>query len=109
MEPHKIGEFEELVLLTVGILHSNAYGISIKDEIEERLDRQVSVGALQITLRRLEKKGLLKSSLGESSEARRGRPKLYFTITPYGKRAIEYTRQTRNELWNALPELVLNL
>ena len=109
MEPHKIGEFEELVLLTVGILHGNAYGISIKDEIEERLDRQVSVGALQITLRRLEKIGLLKSIVGESSEARRRRPKLYFTITPYGKRAIEYTRQTRNELWNALPELVLNL
>ena len=81
----------------------------IKDEIEERLHRQVSVGALQITLRRLEKKGLLKSNQGESSKARRGRPKLYFTITPYGKRAIEYTRQTRNKLWEALPQFVLNL
>lgn len=109
MEHYKIGEFEELVLLTVGILHGNAYGVTIKDEIEERLHRQVSVGALQITLRRLEKKGFLKSSQGESSEARRGRPKLYFIITPYGKRAIEYTRQTRNALWNALPQFVLNL
>ena len=109
MEHFKIGEFEELVLLTVGILHGNAYGITIKDEIEERLDRQVSVGALQITLRRLEKKGFLKSSKGESSVSRRGRPKLYSTLTSLGKRAIEYTRQTRNELWNALPQFILNL
>ncbi len=109
MEHLKIGEFEELVLLTVGILHGNAYGITIKDEIEERLSRQVSVGALQITLRRLEKKGFLTSDHGESSKPRRGRPKLFFTITPYGKQAIEYSRQTRNELWDALPQFVLNL
>ncbi len=109
MEQYKIGEFEELVLLTVGVLHGRAYGVSIKDEIEQRLGRQVSVGALQITLRRLEKKGMLKSFHGESSQPRRGRPKLFFTITPYGKRAIEYTHQTRNELWNALPQFVLNL
>lgn len=109
MEQYKIGEFEELVLLTVGVQHGNAYGITIKDEIEKRLDRAVSVGALQITLRRLEKKGMLKSSHGDSSDSRRGRPKLYFTITPYGKRAIEYTRQTREALWNALPQFVLNL
>ena len=109
MEYIKIGEFEEMVLLTVGILHGNAYGITIKDEMENRLNRKVSVGALQITLRRLEKKGLLNSSRGETSESRRGRPKLFFTITSYGKRAVEYTRQTRNELWNALPQFVLNL
>ena len=109
MEHYKLGEFEELVLLTVGILHGNAYGVTIKDEIEERLHRQVSVGALQITLRRLENKGFLKSSHGETSAARRGRPKLYFTITPHGKKAIEYSRQTRNALWDALPHFVLNL
>lgn len=109
MTQFKIGEFEELVLLTVGILHGNAYGISIKDDIEQRLDRQVSVGALQITLRRLEKKGFVKSEKGETSQSRRGRPKLYFILTPYGKRAIEYTRKTRDQLWNALPQFVLNL
>lgn len=109
MEYIKIGEFEEIVLLTVGILHGNAYGISIKDEIEERLHREVSVGALQITLRRLEKKGLLISSQGETTEPRRGRPKLYFTLTSFGKRVIENTRQTRNDLWDALPQFILNL
>ncbi|MDN5211863.1 helix-turn-helix transcriptional regulator [Fulvivirgaceae bacterium BMA12] len=109
MKKYRIGEFEEIVLLTVGILHGNAYGVTIKDEIENRLSREVSVGALQITLRRLEKKGFLSSTHGESSQSRGGRPKLYFTITAYGKKAIEYTRQTRNELWDSLPQLILKL
>lgn len=109
MRKFQIGEFEEVVLLTVGILHGNAYGVTIRKEIEERLGRTVSVGALQITLRRMEDKGYLKSFHGEKTEKRGGRPKLYFNITPYGKKAIEYTRETRNTLWDALPNLVLNL
>ena len=109
MKKIQIGEFEEIVLLTVGILHGNAYGVTIKDEIENRINREVSVGALQITLRRLEKKGYLDSKHGETTKARGGRPKLYFNITAFGKNAIEYTKQTRNELWEALPQFVLNL
>ncbi|MEM9328519.1 MAG: helix-turn-helix transcriptional regulator, partial [Bacteroidota bacterium] len=64
MKKYQIGEFEEVVLLTVGILHGQAYGVTIKDEIENRLKREVSVGALQTTLRRLEKKGFLSSKHG---------------------------------------------
>ena len=109
MKKYQIGEFEEVVLLTVGILHGNAYGVTIKDEIEVRLKREVSVGALQTTLRRLEKKGFLSAKHGDSSEPRGGRPKLFFEITAYGKKAIEYTRETRNELWKALPQMVLKL
>src|SRR5687767_5122406 len=101
MKKIQLGEFEEIVLLAVGILHGNAYGVTIKDVIEERLDREVSIGSLQITLRRLEAKGFLKSRQGESSENRRGRPKLYFEITAYGKRAIESTKESRDELWRA--------
>ena len=109
MKRIQLGEFEEVVLLTVGVLHGNAYGVTIKDEIEQRLGRGVTVGALQITLRRLESKGYLKSKLGESTESRRGRPKLLFEITAYGKKALEYTKGSRDELWNALPKLVLKL
>lgn len=109
MKRIQLGEFEEVVLLTVGVLHGNAYGVTIKDEIEQRLGRVVTIGALQITLRRLESKGYLKSKLGESTQSRRGRPKLLFEITAYGKKALEYTKGSREELWNALPELVLKL
>ena len=109
MKKIQLGEFEEVVLLTVGVLHGNAYGVTIKDEIEQRLSRNVSIGALQITLRRLESKGFLKSKFGESNESRRGRPKLFFEITAYGKKALEYTKESRDELWNALPKMVLKL
>ncbi|HYC86245.1 MAG TPA: helix-turn-helix transcriptional regulator [Chryseosolibacter sp.] len=109
MQKYQLGEFEEIVLLTVGILHGNAYGVTIKDEIEDRLGREVSVGALQVTLRRLEKKGYLKSKHGETEKKRGGRPKLYFTITAYGKKALAYVRETRNELWDSLPQTVLKL
>ncbi len=104
-----LGEFEEIVLLTVGVLHGNAYGVTIKDEIEQRLDRDVTIGALQVTLRRLESKGFLKSTLGDSTESRRGRPKLFFEITASGKKALDYCKESRDELWKALPKLVLNL
>ena len=109
MKKHQLGEFEEVVLLTVGILHGNAYGVTIRQDIEERLNRGVSIGALQTTLRRLEKKGLLDSTHGEATAIRGGRPKLYYNITAEGKRAIAHARETRNALWSALPQYVIDL
>ncbi|HZY82700.1 MAG TPA: PadR family transcriptional regulator [Cyclobacteriaceae bacterium] len=106
MKKYQLGEFEEVVMLTVGILHEDAYGVSIKKEIETRLSRKVSVGALQTALKRLEDKGYLKSRDGETTQERAGRPKRYYSITAYGKKAMEYTRTTRNELWNAIPKVV---
>jgi PadR family transcriptional regulator PadR len=109
MRKYQLGEFEELVMLTVGVLHDNAYGVSIKDEIEKRLSRQVSVGALQSALSRLEEKGFLKSREGDAAQERAGRPKRYFTLTAYGKKALAYTRTTRNALWDDIPKVALNL
>ncbi len=109
MKQFQLGEFEEVVLLTVGILHGNAYGVTIRDEIETRLSRKVSVGALQTTLRRLEKKGFLESNHGDSSQSRGGRPKLFFTLTAEGKKALDYVKESRNQLWGALPEAIINL
>lgn len=109
MKKYQLGEFEEVVMLTVGVLYDEAYGVSIKKEIETRLSRKVSVGALQSALKRLENKGYLQSREGESTQERAGRPKRYFTITAHGKNALEYTRSTRNELWDAIPKVALGL
>lgn len=108
MKKYQLGEFEEIVLLTVGVLYKEAYGVSIKNEIETRLSRNVSVGALQTALRRLEGKGYLKSYEGEATEERAGRPKKYFEITAYGKKALEYSKETRDELWGAIPKVAWN-
>jgi len=109
MGKFQLGEFEEIVLLTVGVLYGEAYGVSIKLSIEEKLKRNVSVGALQSALKRLEEKGYVSSKEGESSSARGGRPKLYFTLTKAGRDAIEYARQIRNELYNEIPRIALDL
>mgnify|MGYP001793525932 CR=1 FL=1 len=109
MKKYQLGEFEEIVMLTIGVLFKEAYGVSIKNEIKTRLSRDVSVGALQSALKRLEGKGYLKARDGEGTQERAGRPKRYYEITSLGKRAIEYSKNTRNELWNAIPDVVLNL
>lgn len=109
MKKFQLGEFEEVVMLTVAILYDEAYGVSIKKEIEERLSRNVSVGALQTALNRLEGKGYLKSREGGTTPDRAGRPKRYFSITALGKQAMEYTRDTRQQLWKAIPNVVLKL
>ncbi len=108
MKNYRLGEFEEIVLLIVGILNDNAYGVTIIREIKKQLDRDVSVGALQATLRRLEKKGFLNSRHGESEASRGGRPKLFFTITADGQKAVTYTKESRVKLWSLMPEMNLN-
>jgi DNA-binding PadR family transcriptional regulator len=107
MKKYQLGEFEEIVILTVGVLYKEAYGVSIKKEIETRLSRNVSMGALHTALKRLEDKGYIKSFDGESTEERAGRPKKYFQITALGKKAMEYSRSTREGLWNSIPKVAL--
>ncbi len=109
MKKYQLGEFEEVVMLIVGVLYDEAYGVAIKTEIEKRLNRKVSVGALQSALRRLEKKGFLNSREGESNANRGGKPKRYFKITAFGKQALEYNKDMRSRLWSDIPEMALDL
>lgn len=109
MKKYQLGEFEEIVILTIGVLFKEAYGVSIKKEIESRLSRNVSMGALHTALKRLEDKGYIKSHTGEATEERAGRPKIYFQITALGKKAMEYTKETRNDLWRSIPKMALDL
>ncbi len=109
MKKYRLGEFEEVVILTIGVLYKEAYGVSIKKEIEARLDRKVSMGALHTALVRLEDKGYIRSFDGEATDERAGRPKKYFQITALGKRAIEYTKTTRDALWKDIPGVALRL
>ncbi|WP_323758106.1 PadR family transcriptional regulator [Roseivirga sp.] len=108
MGKHNLGEFEEIVLLTVAILHGEAYGVAIIDEMESRLGRSVSIGALQTVLRRLEDKGFLTSEFGEATKMRGGKRKRFFTVTSLGKTTLREAKEQRVGLWNAIPEIALN-
>ena len=102
---HQIGEFEELVMLTVAVLHGEAYAIAIIDEIHSRVNRKVSIGALQTVLRRLESKGYLESELGEATNVRGGKRKRFYTVTKFGQRALEEIKEQRMNLWRSIPKI----
>lgn len=106
MSLYHLGEFEEIVLLTVAILNGEAYGVSIIEQIERRLDRHVSLGAIQTVLKRLEKK-MVWSVFGEATKIRGGKRKRYYTITAEGQKTLAQTKEQRISLWNAIPKIVL--
>lgn len=95
-----IGEFEELVLLTIAALNEAAYGVAIKEDIEQRTDRSISLGALHSTITRLEEKGFIKSWLADPTQERGGRRKRYFQLTNQGKAALRKIKALRDELWD---------
>ena len=96
-----LGEFEELVLLTIASLGDNAYGVSVKEDIDARTDRSLSIGALHSTITRLEEKAYIKSWLGDPTQERGGRRKRYFQLTQQGKQALHNMKELRDELWLA--------
>ena len=90
---NRLGEFEQCVLLATHQLHENAYGMTVRREIAERTDREVSIGAVYTTLDRLERKGFVKSWRGEPTPERGGRAKRYFKIQAPGIRALKRSAQ----------------
>lgn len=108
MGKYQLGEFEEVVMLTVAILYGEAYGFAIIEEMEKRLNRKVSIGSLQTVLRRLEEKGLLDSEFGEATKVRGGKRKRFFMVTNLGKKMLEEAKEQRLGLWNAIPNIALN-
>jgi PadR family transcriptional regulator, regulatory protein PadR len=101
----RLGEFEEVILLLVGILGEGAYAFKIAAEFESQTGRAISIGATHSTLDRLEKKGFLKSAMGEATAERGGRRKRIFTITALGKRVLKESRDFRMSLWSQYPAL----
>ncbi len=104
-----LGEFEEVVLLTVAILSDAAYGVSITQEIEQKTGRVVGFSTVHTTLQRLAEKGYLTSTMGGATAERGGRRKRFFTVTSAGRRALQEVKQVREELWSALPPQTLQL
>ena len=105
MSNKSIGEFEELVLLAVCILEGRGYGISVKKEVEKHTGRSILLGAVHITLYRLQDKGLLKSEMGGSSEQRGDRRKRLFRITKKGMEYLKISQDVRQKMWGLIPQL----
>ena len=79
-----LGEFEQSLLLAITHLGDNAYGVTIRQEIETRTGREIAIGALYTSLARLERKGYVRSTMSEPTSQRGGRSKRHFTLRREG-------------------------
>src|SRR5258706_10388953 len=93
-----LGEFEHIVVLALLRLSDRAYGVTVRQEIEVRIGREVSIGAIYATLDRLEAKGYVKSQLGDPTPERGGRSKRFFRVTAKGiVEGNRYHRPTKTQ------------
>lgn len=106
MAPNIPSDFEQQVLLAVWRLDEEAYGASVRDEIENRTGREVTQGAVYVTLVRLEKKGMLRSRMSDPTPIRGGKAKRCFEILPAGIEGLRAARDVMDSLWEGLPETV---
>jgi DNA-binding PadR family transcriptional regulator len=104
MKGTELGEFQELVLLSVGVLNGEAYGVNIMDQIQTNTGRKVTVSTIHTALYRLEKKGFVDSYFGGESNKRGGRKKRLYKITAIGFKALSEAKTQREKFWNLLPD-----
>lgn len=97
-----LGEFEHVVLLAVLRLNDQAYGVTVRREIEARTKREVSIGAVYATLDRLEAKGYVQSRAGDPTPERGGRSKRFFRVTAQGVSAVNRTHRALRRLTEGL-------
>ena len=102
-----LGEFEQVILLAIIRLGDKAYGARMRDEIERRYGRTVSIGQLYTALNRLEAKGLVSSRLADPTPVRGGRTKRYFHVEPGGLEALRRCRELVALLWEGLDPGIL--
>lgn len=99
-----LGELEQAVLWTVLRLDGDGYGATILEDLDGRLHRRVTSGAVYATLDRLEEKGMILSRLADPDERRGGRRKRYMTVTDAGRQALARVRHEWTTLWDGLDE-----
>lgn len=106
---YQLGEFEELVLLTVAAQHDEAYGVSIHDFLSKETKKKLNISAIHVTLKRLEKKGYVSSRFGGIKEERGGRRKKYYVVTAFGKQVLDAQHQLRTSIYQKIPQIHFSL
>lgn len=108
MKETGLGEFQEIVLLTILILGEDAYGANIQNQISEQLGRSISRGALHAVFTRLSEKHYIESTYGGATAERGGRRKRFYTVTNLGKNALNEAKTIRDKMWSLVPKASLS-
>lgn len=109
MKGTHLGELDELVLLSIGMLHNNAYAYAIKETIKQHAKRGIALPTIHAALYRLENRGFLRSEMGGATAERGGRRKRLFNITNAGIQALRETRTTREQMWKLMHSVSLTM
>ncbi|MEJ0033287.1 MAG: PadR family transcriptional regulator [Bacteroidota bacterium] len=104
-----LGEFEELILLSVATLGDQAYGVSVMQYISKETGRNVNISAAHEVLKRLERKGFLKSKMGGATTERGGRRKRYFILTSSGRKTLDEAMKLKIQLYKRVPNFSIKL
>lgn len=105
MKGSYLGEFEELILLTVASLAEDAYAVSVKSHVENIANRKVNISAVHSSLYRLEDKGFLSSEFGGAERKRGGKKKRLFKVSNAGFEALRAVKILREYYWKNIPQL----
>ena len=105
MKGTHLGELEEVVLLVVANLFDNAYGILIKQEIEEKCNRSITISTVHNVLQRLSGKQFLESRYSDPTPERGGKRKLLFRVTKAGQESLQTSKLMRDNLWAGIPKV----
>lgn len=104
-----LGEFEELVLLAAATLGDQAYGVSVMHYIMKETGRNVNISAIHEVLKRMERKGYVRSKMGGATAERGGRRKRYFILTSAGKKTLNEAMRLKIQLYKRVPNFSLKL
>ena len=105
MIEHSLGEFEELVLLTVAANNHEAYGVLILQSLEQKLEKNLNISAIHVVLKRMEEKGFVESRYGGITKERGGRRKKFYNITSLGKKILDRQYELRTSLYHQIPKI----
>ncbi len=105
-KPESLGVFEQVILTALMTLRDNAYGVTIREEAEKLAHpKPISIGAVYVTLDRLEEKGLVSSWLSEPTAERGGRAKRCYRLEPPGRRALQEAAVTAKRIWDSTADV----
>ena len=104
--PESLGQFEQIILTAILSLHDKAYGVTIHEKaVQLATPKSISLGAVYVTLDRLEDKGLISSWLSDPTPERGGRSKRFYRLEAFGERALEESASTAKRVWETVEEI----
>ena len=100
-----LSRIEEILLLAIWKLGDNAYGIAIRSQVEKETGVKWLSGAIYGPLSRLRKNGYVETAIGDNPSDQRGRPRIYYTLTPVGKEKLQEIQMLNKVMWANVPEV----